>query len=80
MLEEMITLLRKGGNEHWANYFQIAKEFYLSGKTSKSYSKVLGAYGGMGSFNDTFWNLPQEEHERMEYLRDAIWTYSKEHR
>lgn len=76
----MITLLRDRSNGHWANYFQIAKEFYVSGNLSKSYSKVFGASGSMGSFDDTFWNLPQEEHERMEHLKGAIWTYAKQHR
>ncbi len=79
MLEEMIALLRKCDNSHWANWFQIALDLYTSGKSSKSYSKVLGAYGGMGSFNDVFWNLPQKEHDRLAYLKEAVWVYAKKH-
>ena len=79
ILKEMIILLKKCDNDHWAKWFQIALDLYKSGKESKSYSKVLGAYGGMGSFNDVFWNLPQQEHDRLEYLKGVIWTYAKKH-
>jgi len=77
MLSEMIELLKKSGNEHWANWFQVAYDFNQSGKASESYRKVLGAYGGMGSFNDVFWNLPETEFARLEYLKGEIWNYAK---
>ena len=77
MLEEMIKLLIKSDNKHWANWFQIAYDLQKKGNESLSYSKVLGAYGGMGSFNDVFWNLPKEEHDRLEYLKGEIWSYAK---
>lgn len=79
MLSEMVLLLRKGECHHWAEWFQIAHDFCDSGEKSKSYSKVLGAYGGMGSFNDVFWNLPKEEHDRLEYLKGEVWNYAKMH-
>lgn len=79
MLEELITLLHKCDNDHWAKWFQIAHDQYCSGKALQSYSRVLGAYGGMGSFNDVFCNLPQDEHDRLEYLKEAIWKYAKGH-
>jgi len=76
-LNEMITLLDKGGHEHWKNWFQIAKEHYVDGNQEKSFKKALGAYGGMGSFNDVYWNLPVDDFERLEYLKGKIWTHSK---
>ncbi len=79
MLEEMVLLLMKSGNQHWAKWFKIANELYLSGKVSRSFSKVLGAYGGMGSFNDAFWDLPKDEFDRLEYLKTAVWIYAQEH-
>jgi len=77
MLLEMIELLKKSGNVHWANWFQIAYDFNQSGKAPESYRKVLGAYGGMGSFNDVFWNLPKAEFDRLEYLKGEVWKHAK---
>ncbi len=79
MLEELVLLLMKSGNQHWAKWFKAAKDLYLSGKASQSFSKVLGAYGGMGSFNDVFWNLPKDDFDRLEYLKGELWVYAKEH-
>lgn len=78
MLDEMVLLLMKSGDPHWAKWFRIAQELYLNGQESRSFSKVLGAYGGMGSFNDVFWNLPKDEFDRLEHLKGAIWTYARE--
>ncbi|WP_064792360.1 DUF6966 domain-containing protein [Shewanella woodyi] len=76
-LNEMIDLLDKGGHEHWKKWFLLAKEYYVDGNHEKSFKKVLGAYGGMGSFNDVFWNLFNDDFERLEYLKGEIWRYSK---
>ncbi|MCP4323319.1 MAG: hypothetical protein GY787_16025 [Alteromonadales bacterium] len=76
-LNEMICLLDKGGDDHWMKWFQLAKDYYVDGDEEKSFKKVLGAYGGMGSFNDVFWDLPKDDFERLEYLKGEIWKHSK---
>ncbi|MBV7314297.1 hypothetical protein [Shewanella sp. NIFS-20-20] len=76
-LQEMIELLEKGAHHHWAQWFRLAQKLYLDGQLDKSYSKVLRAYGGMGSFNDVYWNLNENDFDRLEYLRGQVWTYSK---
>lgn len=75
----MIDLLIKSDTVHWANWFKTALVLYEEKKELKSYRKVLDAYGGMGSFNDVFWCLPKEEHDRLEYLKRTIWEYAKTH-
>ncbi|MCO1336175.1 hypothetical protein MO867_17730 [Microbulbifer sp. OS29] len=78
-LEELISLLLKSNNEHWADWFNEVKKLYEQGEKSKSYAKALGAYGGMGSFNDVFWDLPKKEFDRLEFLKGQIWNYAKKH-
>jgi hypothetical protein len=77
MLSEMIALLDKGNHEHWSKWFQLSQGYYVEGSHEKSFKKVLGAYGGMGSFNDVFWNLSKTDFERLEYLKGELWTYAK---
>jgi len=77
MLLEMIELLKASGDEHWAKWFQTAYDLNQSGKAVDSYSKVLSAYGGMGSINDVFWNLPKTEFDRLEYLKGEVWKHAK---
>ena len=78
MLDEMIILLRASDNEHWAQWFLEARNLCAEGEVAKSYLKVLGAYGGMGSFNDIYWALPPPQHERLALLKDAVWAWAKE--
>ena len=77
MLLEMIELLKTSGDEHWAKWFQTAYDLNQSGKAPESYRKVLGAYGGMGSINDVFWDLPKTEFDRLEYLKGEVWKHAK---
>ncbi|MBA55204.1 MAG: hypothetical protein CMK89_12185 [Pseudomonadales bacterium] len=77
MLEELIALLRKAEADHRAEWFSLAKKYYIDGKHEKSYRKVLGAYGGMGSFNDVYWRLPQNDEQRQDFLKDEIRKYAK---
>ena len=77
MLDEMIALLYKGKHDHWCQWFQLAQDDYIKNCHQKSFRKVLGAYGGMGSFNDVFWNLSKTDAERLTFLKGELWTYSK---
>ena len=78
ILSEMIVLLDKGGHNHWSKWFQLAKKYYVEGIPEKSFKKVLGAYGGMGSFNDVFWDLSKSDFDRLEYIKGEVWKLSKQ--
>ncbi|MCQ3831158.1 hypothetical protein HXX02_17125 [Microbulbifer elongatus] len=77
---EMITLLEEGGHEHWKRWFQKSLSLLEAGDCQKSFAHTISAYGGMGSFNDVFWNLPKEKFVRLEEIRGRAWSYAKEHR
>jgi len=77
MLLEMIELLKKAKAEPWTKWFQTAYDLNQSGKAADSFSKVLSAYGGMGSINDVFWDLHKPEFDRLEYLKGEVWKYAK---
>lgn len=77
LLNEMIGLLEKSGNTHWVNWFKKAEALYKEENLSKSYKKVLGAYGGVGSFNDVFWALPEKDFDRLEYLKGKVWQEAR---
>lgn len=79
-IEEMIALLEEGGHSHWANWFKQSRNLIDTGKFQASFTKTMSAYGGMGSFNDVFWNLPAEKFERLEKIRGKIWSYARDHR
>ena len=51
ILSELVALLEADGNSHWSKWMSSAKERISKGD-SWGIQKLLGAYGGMGSFND----------------------------
>ncbi|WP_421774779.1 DUF6966 domain-containing protein [Gracilimonas sp.] len=79
-LEELITLLLKSGENHWASYFTEVLELYNSGNKNKAHKKVLGAFGGMRSFNDIGLNfITNEEVDRVLEIKKWLYNYSKSH-
>ena len=53
ILGKLITLLKEDNQKNWKEGFLKAKTL-LSEDIEGSISKILGAYGGMGSFNFTY--------------------------
>jgi hypothetical protein len=51
VLSELITLLESDGEVHWARWMRISKS-RLEASDFSGITHLLGAYGGMGSFND----------------------------
>jgi hypothetical protein len=68
-LDEMVPLLRAGGEDFFADWLAQDREKIEAGKTS-AVEHLLGAYGGMGSINDLFL-----EH-RPAKLRSEIWRHA----
>jgi hypothetical protein len=78
-LTELVTLLLKSQEDHWARYFErirqrlvacIERQDSREVKLSVAAS-IRSAYGGMGSFGDVWL-----ANERLEYLRDRVYTLS----
>lgn len=78
ILKEAILLLHQAQAEHWASWLEQALDLYEQGLVEKSYQKLLGAFGGMGSINDVFWDLPKTEFDRLEELKGLAWTNAKQ--
>ncbi len=51
ILEELIILLESDHEDHWSKWMKDCKSRLLRSDYS-GITKLLGAYGGMGSFND----------------------------
>jgi hypothetical protein len=51
VLEELVDLLESDGCSHWSEWMQRARTRLVSSDFS-GIDYLLGAYGGMGSFND----------------------------
>jgi hypothetical protein len=82
-LDETIALLREHGERHWLAWGERCQR-ELDAQDFAAFDQVLGAYGGMGSFNDLLilacnGHLVEREREaavndRLGHLRTAIWT------
>ena len=51
VLDELVSLLQADGEMHWSLWMREASH-RISANDLAGVHKVLGAYGGMGSFND----------------------------
>ena len=78
-LEELLEILGSHSEEGWCNYFSESLSYLNNGAPQKSIVHSLGAYGGMGSFNDelSFTGAPIDVAQRGFELRDILWTQCK---
>ncbi len=51
VLDELVSLLQADGENHWSLWMREASH-RIRANEFRGIKKVLGAYGGMGSFND----------------------------
>jgi hypothetical protein len=82
-LDRTIALLREHGERHWLSWAERCRH-ELDAYDTAAFDHILGAYGGMGSFNDLLilgWNghlvEPGREaavNDRLGRLRMAICT------
>jgi len=82
-LDQMIALLREHGERHWLSWAESCRH-ELDAYDAAAFDHILGAYEGMGSFNDLLilgWNghlvEPEREaavNDRLGHLRTAIRT------
>lgn len=80
-LDKLIALLNKvdPSPSEWVRWFEKSKELYLSGMHEDSYKKILGASGGMGSFDDDYWShsLSEQEQKRHDFLKYELRKLAK---
>jgi len=77
VLDNLISLLIEDNQKNWAEWFLRAKNL-LSKDLDSSISKILGAYGGMGSFNDTYLSKITRYNENFSALRTQLWELAME--
>ncbi|MCG7563120.1 hypothetical protein [Pseudoalteromonas sp. McH1-42] len=77
VLDEMISYLKDDGNENWLIWMQEARKRIIQSDFS-GVEKVLGAYGGMGSFNDYYLSRTTRKNERFSSLQSKAWSLATE--
>lgn len=76
-LDQLIIILKDDKQDNWAEWFLKAKDL-LSEDIESSVSKILGVYGGMGSFNDTYLTKITRDNENFSKLRNHLWELTTE--
>jgi hypothetical protein len=76
-LDELIALLNADREVHWCNWMDRAKQ-KLENSDYAGVEDLLGAYGGMGSFNDLVISQSngldsQAKNKQLDVLRSSIW-------
>ena len=81
VLDELAPLLRALDQEHWADWIEESAR-RLKGGDGSGIAHLLGAYGGMGSFNDVLAEIAgasrDERADRARALRAKAWTLADE--
>ena len=84
VLQSLIVLLQSDNATHWAKWMSVSKS-RLEASDFSGITHLLGAYGGMGSFNDLIlgqdmqrgkiiWKENQMKmNEELEHLRTEAW-------
>ena len=76
-LDELLALLELDGDlSNWYKWMLDARG-QIEGSPSSAASRVLDAYGGMGSFNDHY-PLKSELFDEFEHLRSKAYRIAKE--
>tara|TARA_B100000519_G_scaffold187593_2_gene184453 strand:- start:166 stop:459 length:294 start_codon:yes stop_codon:yes gene_type:complete len=76
-LDELLALMELDGDlSNWYKWMLNARR-QIEGSPSSAASKVLNAYGGMGSFNDHY-PLKSELFDEFEHLRSETYRIAKE--
>jgi len=81
LLDELAGLLRELDEAHWADWMTESARRLRHGDFS-GIGHLLGAYGGMGSFNDVLPELvgegPDQRVRRARQLRSEVWELAEE--
>ena len=72
-----MKLLEHDDQENWVKWMQTAK-LMLESSDYAGITKVLSAYGGMGSFNDAVLSLGELEEQQFSKLRARAYSLAEE--
>ena len=72
VLSELQQLTLDDGLENWAKWMLVSKT-RLENSDFSGIEYLLGAYGGMGSFNDVYIQSSKEKDERFHLLKTRAW-------
>lgn len=76
-LERLIFLLREDEQYEWAKWMTQAHN-WINNSDFSGIEKVLSAYGGMGSFNDTYIRHNLRKNNEFDRLRSRAWELACE--
>jgi hypothetical protein len=77
VLDKLILILDADGQENWSQWMSQARTWLLDSDFS-GIEKVLGAYGGMGFFNDTCLGKVTRTNENFSELQSQAWELATE--
>ena len=77
VLDQLINLLEDDDQRNWSNWMMQARKWILESDFN-GIEKVLLAYGGMGSFNDTYLTKITRENDNFGILRSRAWELATE--
>lgn len=77
VLSEIIEILDEDGQLHWSKWMAQAKS-RIEASDFSGIEKVLGAYGGMGSFNDICLKRTTRKNENFDQLQSQAWSLATE--
>ena len=77
VLDKLIVMLNDDEQQHWATWMSQARSWIVESDLG-GIEKVLMAYGGMGSFNDTGMKTVSRANEEFEQLRTEAWQLATE--
>ena len=78
VLEEMLSILEREKEQHWSQVIADCKK-RIEKSDYSGIEKLLGCYGGMGSFNDLVLSPSTEnkENEDLYNLRSKAWELAE---
>ena len=77
VLGRLVQMLEEDDQENWSGWMSQARKWILESDYS-GIEKVLGAYGGMGSFNDAYLSKVTRQNENFSKLRTRAWELATE--
>ena len=76
-LDKLIEILEEDGDKHWSHWLRESKRL-IQAEDFRGVEKFLGAFGGMGSFNDFQLSTIGRSNESFSKLQSSSYTLAEE--
>ncbi|MFT7559498.1 MAG: hypothetical protein ACI93R_001409 [Flavobacteriales bacterium] len=76
-LAQLIDILDRDGKTHWSQWMRVAKK-RIEESDLYGVDKVLAAYGGIGTFNETYLSKSSKEKENFSRLQGKVWMLARD--